>query len=84
MKITNLQVFNFEGAFRGLRNPLESWDKSDSCFDLVYSEDEEYYFEEVINNFSSPATVVGKVSYPTLWIQHLPYSGLASGSKQKS
>ena len=21
---------NFEGAFRGLRNPLESWEKSDS------------------------------------------------------
>ncbi len=23
---------NFEGAFRGMRNPLNSWDKSDSCF----------------------------------------------------
>ena len=25
---------NFEGAFRGLRNPLESWEKSDSFFGL--------------------------------------------------
>lgn len=24
------EVFNFEGAFRGLRNPLDSWDKADS------------------------------------------------------
>lgn len=32
-KLTN--VYNFEGAFRGLRNPMNSWDKSDSCFDLV-------------------------------------------------
>jgi len=30
MKFENTQVMNFEGAFRGLRNPLESWAKSDS------------------------------------------------------
>ena len=30
MKFENIKVFNFEGAFRGLRNPLESWDRSDS------------------------------------------------------
>lgn len=34
IKIDNIQVFNFEGALRGLRNPLESWDKSDSYFGL--------------------------------------------------
>lgn len=33
LKIDNLDVFNFEGAFRGLRNPMNSWDKSDSSFD---------------------------------------------------
>ena len=32
MKFEHTQVFNFEGAFRGLRNPLESWSKSDSCY----------------------------------------------------
>lgn len=32
MKFENTEVFNFEGAFRGMRNPLESWDKSDSRF----------------------------------------------------
>ena len=30
MKFENTEIFNFEGSFRGLRNPLESWDKSDS------------------------------------------------------
>lgn len=30
MKFEHTEVFNFEGAFRGLRNPLESWNKSDS------------------------------------------------------
>ena len=34
MKIEHLEVFNFEGAFRGMRNPMNSWDKSDSWFDI--------------------------------------------------
>ncbi len=34
MKFENTQVFNFEGAFRGMRNPLSSWQKSDSDFFL--------------------------------------------------
>lgn len=33
MRFEKTQVFNFEGAFRGLRNPLNSWAKSDSYFD---------------------------------------------------
>lgn len=33
MKFENTEVMNFKGAFRGLRNPLESWSKSDSSFD---------------------------------------------------
>jgi len=30
LKFFNTQVFNFEGALRGMRNPMNSWDKSDS------------------------------------------------------
>lgn len=30
MKFAETEVFNLEGAFRGVRNPLESWAKSDS------------------------------------------------------
>ena len=32
MRFENTEVFNFEGALRGMRNPKESWDKSDSDF----------------------------------------------------
>jgi len=35
MKFEHTQVFNFEGAFRGMRNPKNSWNKSDSFFELV-------------------------------------------------
>ena len=30
IKFENTQVFNFEGALRGMRNPMSSWNKSDS------------------------------------------------------
>lgn len=33
MKFENTQTFNWEGAFRGLRNPMDSWNKSDSFID---------------------------------------------------
>lgn len=30
MKFENTKVMNFDGAFRGMRNPMNSWDRSDS------------------------------------------------------
>ena len=42
MKFENTKVMNFEGAFRGMRNPLESWNKSDSFFGIVDEFDEHY------------------------------------------
>ena len=32
IKIENVNVYGFEAAIRGMRNPMNSWDKSDSCF----------------------------------------------------
>jgi len=32
IKFENIEVFNIENALRGMRNPLESWDKSDSYY----------------------------------------------------
>ena len=32
IKFENTEVMNFPGALRGMRNPLNSWDKSDSDF----------------------------------------------------
>ena len=35
MKFNNTQIYNFEGAFRGMRNPKNSWNKSDSFFGVA-------------------------------------------------
>lgn len=42
IRVDHVEVFNFEGAIRGLRNPLNSWDKSDS----YYGEDGNYVLGE--------------------------------------
>lgn len=38
MKFEHTEVFNFGGAFRGLRNPKNSWNKSDSYYQTSYIE----------------------------------------------
>ena len=47
MQIDNCRVYNFENAFRGMRNPLNSWGKSDSVFGLVNANDYDPYIDEV-------------------------------------
>ena len=32
IKIENTEVFGWEAAIRGMRNPMNSWEKSDSCY----------------------------------------------------
>ena len=34
MDFKHTEIFNFKGAFRGMRNPMNSWDKSDSVFGI--------------------------------------------------
>lgn len=38
IKIENTEVYGWEAAIRGMRNPMNSWDKSDSCWDWRESE----------------------------------------------
>ena len=45
MKFENTKVFNFEGAFRGMRNPYDSWDKADSSFGIFSYEPEDDGYE---------------------------------------
>lgn len=40
MRFENTQVMNFDGAFRGMRNPLNSWDRSDSRWHVPMYMDE--------------------------------------------
>ena len=39
IRITNIKVFNVEGAIRGMRNPMNSWDRSDSTEGHIGDED---------------------------------------------
>lgn len=39
VKLENTQVWGFEGAIRGMRNPMNSWAQSDSEFHAGFSED---------------------------------------------
>ena len=48
MKFDNTQVMNFEGAFGGLRNPLESWNKSDSIHYFLTSEYSNGFIDEIV------------------------------------
>jgi hypothetical protein len=38
IKIENIDVYGFETAIRGMRNPMNSWDKSDSGWKIEYDE----------------------------------------------
>ena len=39
IKIENVDIYGWEAAIRGMRNPLNSWSKSDSRYELVEPED---------------------------------------------
>lgn len=38
IKVENIEVWGFEHAIRGMRNPMNSWSKSDSYFDSTHSD----------------------------------------------
>lgn len=39
IKIENVQVLGWQGALRGMRNPLNSWDKSDTTYGLIFADE---------------------------------------------
>ena len=49
MKFEHTQVFNFQGAFRGMRNPLASWAKSDSA----YGVGEDIEIDDAVDNVAT-------------------------------
>lgn len=54
IKVENIEVWGFEHAIRGMRNPMNSWDKSDSEFDIQYYDEDgnetEYYKVQIGEN----------------------------------
>ena len=43
MKFEKTEVSNFEGAIRGMRNPMNSWNKSDSDYFVVHDSNSDCY-----------------------------------------
>lgn len=71
MKIENVSVMNIENAIRGMRNPLNSWDKSDSGYGCCYTTNHEKFvlckdceklnkFEEECLSKKTPYYLVGE------------------------
>jgi len=54
IRIENVDYWGFEHAIRGMRNPMNSWDYSDSNFDIQYYDDDgnetEYFDVELGKN----------------------------------
>ena len=69
MKFENTKVFNFEGAFRGMRNPKESWDRSDSFFGLIDFKNSEADYE-----IAHKWTKIKYPNYTQLFIDETPES----------
>lgn len=51
MKFTETKVYNFEGSFRGMRAPKESWYKSDSFFGLINLENDFPDYDWVVDGW---------------------------------
>ena len=51
IKIENTKVFNFEGAFRGLRNPMNSWHLSDSDYGTIDTSSNDEALEDVASSY---------------------------------
>lgn len=50
LKLENTEVLGWEAAIRGMRNPMNSWEKSDSSFEDVFEDTEnfhDYYIKSV-------------------------------------
>ena len=47
MKVQKLKTYGWDAAFRGMRNPLESWHKSDSHYE-IFGTDDSHYIDDVV------------------------------------
>lgn len=78
IKIENVEVAGFEAAIRGMRNPLNSWDKSDSIFDFgLPNIDGQYdkYFGAIIDKNMTNGTAVAVGPLDKTLMEHLASGG---------
>lgn len=57
MKFNNIRVYNFENALRGMRNPKESWHKSDSLYGLGTWDDAKEVAVKILSKYKSDSTI---------------------------
>lgn len=67
LKVDKINISNFEGAFRGLRNPMNSWNKSDSFFDFINLE----YFNEYTWDIKDDWLIVKNIDKDTCTLEQL-------------
>lgn len=60
MNITNTEVWGFKHTLRGMRNPMNSWDKSDSNYCML---DSEYDCNECPTNHNCPMNMSADHAY---------------------
>lgn len=69
MKFENTKVSGFENAIRGMRNPKNSWEKSDSYFDIVT---EDWLCDNEDIDLLIEAWM--KIRYPEVDLAEMPYN----------
>ena len=55
IKIENIEIFGLEGAMRGMRNPLNSWDKADTT---VYQEHDREFINIGVNDLNLASRLI--------------------------
>lgn len=65
MNIQNERVFNFEGALHGMRNPMNSWERSDSIFGVI----PKHKYEALATDFINAMYTGQEIEVPELFAE---------------
>ena len=77
LKIENTEVMGWEHAIRGMRNPKNSWEKSDSNWRYIAPAQRENH---ILASYSDDSEFwIGPNDADCDWIESLPYSELITG-----
>ena len=75
MNIQNERVFNFEGALRGMRNPMNSWERSDSIFGVI----PKHKYEALATDFINAKYTGQEIEVPELFAEKAIVNDYVSG-----
>lgn len=75
MNIQNERVFNFEGALHGMRNPMNSWERSDSIFGVIHK----HKYEALATGFINTMYTGQEIEVPELFAEKAIINDYVSG-----